>query len=83
MNTKARLRKVKARPGGSSHHQAMTVKAPNPLAFCSMRPHVGTRGSPSPRKLRDASVRMALGILSTSAEKTKGITLGSIWVTMT
>ena len=48
-------------PGGTIHHHRPRAAAPYVLASYSMLPHVGKSGSPSPRKLRPASVVMAAG----------------------
>ena len=48
-------------PGGIIHHHKPREAAPAVFASCRICPHVGTEGSPNPKKLRGASPRMAAG----------------------
>ena len=48
-------------PGGIIHHQSPRAAASEELAWCRICPHVGIDGSPSPKKLSAASVKMAEG----------------------
>ena len=63
-------------PGGRMYHQLPVVIDPTSKASSSMVPQEVRVGSPSPRKLRVVSVRIAIATVSVVLANTIGITFG-------
>lgn len=64
--------------GGTTHHQAVR-RLPLEKAVFSICPQLITAGSPSPRKLRLASVRIAKATDMVIQRNTTRMVLGRIW----
>lgn len=64
-------------PGGTRYHQSPELTDPASRASCSSPPQDTTAGSPSPRKARVASARIAEEMISVVCARMSGITLGS------
>ena len=75
-----RVTQARAKPGGIRYHHAPLVTAPRIKARFSMLPQLIRVGSPSPRKLRLASERIANETSRVTSAKMMGNTWGSTWM---
>jgi hypothetical protein len=66
-------------PGGTRYHQAPMEAAPWVKAASSIDPQETRSGSPSPRKARVVSDRMATATIRTVLAKISGTVLGRMW----